>query len=97
MAAIGITILVGFVLLRCLMAYCARHKVIKAEKEQRMVRWLEGRINRDHSRHTAIEISEEICPKNHLHIPKLLISQIESAPPSNPEISLYQDSGVVEQ
>ena len=30
LAAIGITILVGFIFFRCLMAYCARGKVIKA-------------------------------------------------------------------
>ena len=39
---------------KCLVAYCAKRKVIKAEKEQRMVRWLEERVNRDHSRHTEI-------------------------------------------
>ena len=36
------------------MAYCAKCKVIKVEKEQRMVRWLEERVNRDHKRHTAL-------------------------------------------
>ena len=78
LAAIGITILVGFIFFRCLMAYCARRKVIKAEKEQRMVRWLEEKVNRD--RHTAQEMSEDNCYKNHLHIPKhLRMSQIESA------------------
>ena len=83
LVAIGITILVGFIFFRCLMAYCARRKVIKAEKEQRMVRWLEERVNRDHNRHTAFEMSEENCSKNHLHIPKhLRMSQIVSAPPS---------------
>ena len=35
MAVIGISILVGFILFRCLMAYCARRRVIKAEEEQR--------------------------------------------------------------
>ena len=71
-------------------------KVIKAEKEQRMVRLLEEIVNRDHSRHNAIEMPEEgNCSRNHLHIPKR-ISQIESAPPSNQEISLHQDSGFFE-
>ena len=37
LAAIGITILVGFILFKCLVAYCAKHKMIKTEKEQRMV------------------------------------------------------------
>ena len=32
MAVIGISILVGFILFRCLMAYCARQRVIKAKK-----------------------------------------------------------------
>ena len=87
LATIGITILIGFILFRFL---------IKAEKEQRMVRLLEERVNRDHSRHTAIEMQEEgNCSRNHLHIPKR-VSQIESAPPSNPEISLHQDSGDLE-
>ena len=70
LAAIGITILVSFILFKRLVAYCARRKVIKAEKEQRMVRWLEGKVNRDHSRHTVIERSEDNCSRNHLYIPK---------------------------
>ena len=95
LTAIGITILVGFIFFRCLMAYCAIREVIKAEKEQRMVRWLEEKVKRD--RHTALEISEDDCSNNHLHIPKhLRMSQIESAPPSNPEAPL-PDSGVFEQ
>ena len=91
--AIGITILVGFFLFRCLMDYCARCKVIKAEKEQRMVRWLEEKVKRD--RHPSLEMSEDSCSKNHLHIPKnLRMAQIESAPPS--EVTL-PESGVFEQ
>ena len=78
LAAIGITILVDFILFICLMAYCARRKVIKAEKEQRMVRWLEEKVNRD--RHTALEMSEDNCSKNHFHIPNhLRMSQIDSS------------------
>ena len=89
LATIGITILIGFILFRCLAAYCAKRKVIKAEKEQRMVRLLEERVNRDHSRHTAIEMPEEgNCSRNHLQIPNRM-SQIESASPSNQEISLH--------
>ena len=95
LAAIGITILVGFILFKCLVAYCAKRKVIKAEKEQRMVRWLEERVNRDHNRHTALEMSEDNCSRNHLHIPKhLRMPQIESAPPSE---ATLPDSGVFEQ
>ena len=64
-----------------------------------MVRLLEERVNRDHNKHTAIEMPNEgSCSRNHLYIPNR-ISQIESAPPSNQEISnisLHQDSGVFE-
>ena len=33
LATIGITILIGFILFRCLAAYCTKHNVFKAEKE----------------------------------------------------------------
>ena len=96
LATISITILIGFTLFRCLAAYCAKCKVIKAEKEQRMVTLLEERVNRDHSRHIAIEMPVKgNCCRNHLHIPKRM-SQIESVLPSNQQISLHQDSGVFE-
>ena len=91
LAAIGITILVGFVFFKCLMAYCA--KVIKAEKEQRRERWLEEKIKRN--RHMALEILED-CSNNHLHIPKhMRMSQIVSAPPSEvtlPESAVFEQS-----
>ena len=68
---------------------------VQAEKEQRMVRWLEEKVNRD--RHTALEMSEDNCSKNHLHIPKhLRMFQIESAPPSDvtlPESGVSEQSG----
>ena len=76
------------------MAYCARRKVIKAEKEQRMVRWLEEKVKRD--RHTALEISEDNCSNNHLHIPKhLMMSQIVSdSEVTLPESGVFEQSGI---
>ena len=37
--------LFGLIIFRCLAAYYAKHKVIKAEKEQRKVKMLEERVN----------------------------------------------------
>ena len=98
LAAIAIAVLLGFIFFRCVMAYCTRRQVIRAEKEQRKERWLEERMKRN--KHTALQMSEE-CPVNHLHLPKYIkMSQIgnttqnSSAPPS--EVTIH-DSGVFEQ
>ena len=60
LATIGLTILMGFIIFRCLAAYGTECKVIKAQKEQRMVEMLEERVNRDHTnKNTAIEMHND--------------------------------------
>ena len=69
--------------------------MIKAKKEQRMMRWLEEKVKRD--RHTTLEISEDSCSKNYLHIQKhLRMAQIESAAPLEvalPESGVFAQTG----
>jgi len=68
LATIGLTILLGFILFRCLSAYCAKRKHVKTEKQQRMVEMLEERVN---NKNTAIKMqNDRSCSQNHLHIPK---------------------------
>ena len=79
-AAIGLVILIAFILFKCLSAYCAKRKHSKAEKQKKMVELLEERVN---NKNTAIEMqNDRNCSRNHLHIPSR-ISQIGEAPSSN--------------
>ena len=53
--AIGLTILIGLILFKCLSAYCAKRKLVKAEKQQKMIEMLEERANKN----TAIETQND--------------------------------------
>ena len=80
-ASIGLTILMGFIIIRCLAAYCAKCKVIRAQKEQRMVRMLEEReltgttaIRTLPSRCIMMEVAPEIIFTSQTGIHKFQIS-----------------------
>ena len=90
-AAIGLFILIAFILFKCLSAYCAKRKHIRAEKQKKMVEMLDrswADRERLNGKNTAIKMlaqSDRSCSQNHLHIPAS-ISQRGEAPALNQEM-----------
>ena len=83
--AIGLFILIAFILFKCLSAYCAKRKHIRAEKQKKMVEMLDcSWADREklNGKNTAIEMlaqTDRSCSRDHLHIPAR-ISQRGEAP-----------------
>ena len=92
-AAIGLFLLIVFILFKCISAYCAKRRHMRKEKQKKMVELLDRSWNdreRVNSKNTAIDMLAQndmsySRSRDHLHIPTR-ISQRGEAPALNQEM-----------